>query len=72
MPLIKANLDERRVRGGDAKGPSENYRIDLCGVVGGHAGSLKAPATAEALRAILVLDLDKLSAIEPPRGFGRD
>ena len=34
--------------------------------------ALKASATAEALQAILDLDLDELSAIEPPRGFGRD
>jgi hypothetical protein len=29
-------------------------------------------ATADALRAIVELDLDELLAIEPPRGFGRD
>jgi hypothetical protein len=29
-------------------------------------------ATGEALQAILDLDLDDLTAIEPPRGFGRD
>jgi hypothetical protein len=29
-------------------------------------------ATAEALRAIVELDLPELLAIEPPRGFGRD
>jgi hypothetical protein len=29
-------------------------------------------ATAEALRAIVELDLSELEAIEPPRGFGRD
>ena len=34
--------------------------------------ALKASATAEALQAILDLDLDELSAMEPPRGFGRD
>jgi hypothetical protein len=34
--------------------------------------ALKASATAEALQAILDLDLDELSAVEPPRGFGRD
>ena len=32
----------------------------------------RASATAEALQAIVDLDLDELSAIEPPRGFGRD
>jgi hypothetical protein len=29
-------------------------------------------ATAEALRAVVELDLSELQAIEPPRGFGRD
>ena len=29
-------------------------------------------ATAEALRAIVDLDLSELQAVEPPRGFGRD
>jgi hypothetical protein len=29
-------------------------------------------ATAEALRAIVHLDLPELQTIEPPRGFGRD
>jgi hypothetical protein len=32
----------------------------------------RGSATAEALQAIVDLDLDELSAIEPPRGFGRD
>ena len=34
--------------------------------------SLQEGATAEALQAIDELDLDELTAIEPPRGFGRD
>ena len=34
--------------------------------------SLRDSATAEALQAILELDLDVLAGIEPPRGFGRD
>jgi hypothetical protein len=34
--------------------------------------ALKASAVAGALEAILDLDLDELSAVEPPRGFGRD
>jgi hypothetical protein len=32
----------------------------------------RGSATAEALQAIVDLDLDELSAIELPRGFGRD
>ena len=34
--------------------------------------SLRGTATAEALQAIVDLDLDALVAIEPPRGYGRD
>jgi len=34
--------------------------------------SLRDSATAEALQAIIELDLDVLAEIEPPRGFGRD
>ncbi len=34
--------------------------------------SLRGTATAEALQAIVDLDLDALVAVEPPRGYGRD
>ena len=34
--------------------------------------SLRGSATAEALQAIIDLDLDDLAAIAPPRGYGRD
>ena len=34
--------------------------------------SLRDSATAEALQAIADLDLDALTAIVPPRGYGRD
>ena len=34
--------------------------------------SLRDGATGEALQAIVDLDLDEISAIEPPRDFGRD
>jgi hypothetical protein len=34
--------------------------------------SLHDSATAEALQAIVDLDLDVLTTIEPPRGYGRD
>ena len=35
-------------------------------------GNQQDSALAEALRAIVDLDLSELQAIEPPRGFGRD
>ena len=34
--------------------------------------SLRGTAMAEALQAIVDLDLEALAAIEPPRGYGRD
>jgi hypothetical protein len=34
--------------------------------------SLRDTATAEALQAIVDLDLDAIAAIVPPRGYGRD
>jgi hypothetical protein len=34
--------------------------------------SLRGTATADALRAIVDLDLDEIVAIAPPRGYGRD
>ena len=34
--------------------------------------TLQGTATADALQAIVDLDLDTLAAIEPPRGYGRD
>jgi hypothetical protein len=34
--------------------------------------SLQSSPTAEALRAIVELDLDELAAINPARGYGRD
>jgi len=34
--------------------------------------ALHGTATAEALQAIVDLDLEALSSVEPPRGYGRD
>jgi hypothetical protein len=34
--------------------------------------TLQGTATADALQAIVDLDLDTLAAVEPPRGYGRD
>ena len=33
---------------------------------------LRDTATADALQAIIELDLNELTTIEPPRGYGRD
>jgi hypothetical protein len=34
--------------------------------------TLQDTATADALQAVVDLDLDTLAAVEPPRGYGRD
>ena len=34
--------------------------------------ALRGTATAEALQAIVDLDLETIAAVEPPRGYGRD
>jgi hypothetical protein len=34
--------------------------------------ALRETKTAEALQAIVDLDLDELASVEPPRGYGRD
>jgi hypothetical protein len=34
--------------------------------------ALRGGATGEALQAIVDLDLDELTAMAPPRGYGRD
>jgi hypothetical protein len=34
--------------------------------------ALRGTATAEALQAIVDVDLDTLAVIEPPRSYGRD
>lgn len=44
----------------------------LCAWLEALPDTLQGTATAEALQAIVDLDLDMLAAIEPPRGYGRD
>ncbi len=34
--------------------------------------SLRESPTAEALQEMIELDLDAISAVQPPRGYGRD
>jgi hypothetical protein len=66
------------------RGPSLSRRWDdavarLAGLQGEYARWLEAlpeatrnTATGEALQAIVDLDLEEITAIRPPRGFGRD
>jgi hypothetical protein len=66
----------------DRRGRAQRWNDTVAGLTGlqaEYAAWLEAlpdnqndSATAEALRAIVELDLTELQAIEPPRGFGRD
>jgi hypothetical protein len=53
---------------GELVGLQESYQAWLDSL----PENLAENATAEALRAIVDVDLSELEAIEPPRGFGRD
>ena len=56
----------------DAVGELVNTQVDCAAWLDALPESLRGTATAEALQAIVDLDLDALTAIEPPRGYGRD
>lgn len=47
-------------------------QADYAAWADGLPDGLRGTATADALQAITELDLDDLTAIEPPRGYGRD
>ena len=77
-----AARDARQLEPADRRSRPQRWRAAIAELVALQADyaawleampeALKASATAEALQAILDLDLDELSAVEPPRGFGRD
>jgi hypothetical protein len=56
----------------DAVGELIDIQIGCAAWLDALPESLRETATAEALQAIVDLDLDALAAIEPPRGYGRD
>ncbi len=56
----------------DAAGELVDIQADCAAWLDALPESLRGTATAEALQAIVDLDLDALAAIEPPRGYGRD
>lgn len=56
----------------DAVGELVDIQADCAAWLDAMPESLRGMATAEALQAIVDLDLDMLVAIEPPRGYGRD
>jgi hypothetical protein len=56
----------------DATGELLDIQTDCAAWLDAVPESLRGTTTAEALQAIVDLDLDALAAIEPPRGYGRD
>ena len=56
----------------DAVGELVDIQSDCAAWLEALPETLRGTATAEALQAIVDLDLDELAAIQPPRGYGRD
>jgi hypothetical protein len=56
----------------DAAGELVDIQVNCAAWLDAMPESLRGTATAEALQAIVDLDLDMLTTIEPPRGYGRD
>jgi hypothetical protein len=56
----------------DATGELVDIQAECAAWLDALPESLRGTATAEALQAIVDLDLDALAANEPPRGYGRD
>jgi hypothetical protein len=56
----------------DAVGELLDIQSDCADWLDALPEALRETATAEALQAIVDLDLDTLTAVDPPRGYGRD
>ena len=56
----------------DAVGELLDIQSDCAGWLDALPEALRETATAEALQAIVDLDLAELATVEPPRGYGRD
>jgi len=61
-------------RGREPEGevPLSNIQSDCAAWLDALPEALRQTTTAEALQALVDLDLGELAAIEPPRGYGRD
>jgi hypothetical protein len=59
-------------RWNDTIAAAVELQIEYAGWLDALPDNQQESPTAEALRAIIELDLSELQAIEPPRGFGRD
>jgi hypothetical protein len=67
-----ANRSSRPRRWHDAVAELLTLQADYAAWLEALPDTLQGTATADALQAIVELDLDTLAAIEPPRGYGRD
>jgi hypothetical protein len=56
----------------DAAGELLDIQTDCAAWLDALPEALRQTTTAEALQALVDLDLGELAAIEPPRGYGRD
>jgi len=75
-PVIRvrrpADRRSRIQRWRDAVSTLTNLQTEYARSLEALPDNLQGTATAEALQAIVELDLSELQTIEPPRGFGRD
>ena len=62
----------RSQRWRDAAGELLDIQADCAAWLDALPEALRQTTTAEALQALVDLDLGELAAIEPPRGYGRD
>jgi hypothetical protein len=67
-----ADRRSRIQRWRDAVGELLDIQADCAAWLDALPEALRETTTAEALQAIVDLDLDALAAVEPPRGYGRD
>jgi hypothetical protein len=75
-PVIRirrpADRRSRIQRWNDTIAAAMELRAEYAGWLDALPDNQQDSALADALRAIVELDLSELQAIEPPRGFGRD
>ena len=67
-----ANRRSRIQRWNDTVAKAVELQAEYAGWLEALPDNQHDSALAEALRAIVELDLSELQAVEPPRGFGRD
>jgi hypothetical protein len=76
VPLVRTRRPiDRRFRGqrwNDTIAAAVELQAEYAHWLDGLRDNQHSSALADALRAIVELDLPELQAVEPPRGFGRD